>query len=85
MKMVTLNSFIREELNSHTKDVILKAIQKGRKFQKYKDELIFNKYSVEIVFSENQVIIYDDVFTEDEPLKICLDEFLNTISGDEEE
>ncbi len=83
MNIVTLNSFIEEELNGHTKNVILTAIRDGRKSQKHKDELIFNKYSLEIVFAENRVTIYDDVFKEDEPLELYLDEFLNTISKDE--
>ena len=85
MNKITLNNFIKEELNNHTKVIILTAIRDGRKSQKYKDELIFNKYSVEIIFPENSVTIYDDVFAEDEPLKLCLDEFVNTISKDEEE
>lgn len=73
---VKLNSFIEEELNSHTKSVILSTIYEGQKAKKQKDELIFNKYSLEITFLENKVTIYDDIFTEDVPLTISLDDFV---------
>lgn len=74
--MVKLNSFIEEEVNSHTKSVILSTIYKGQKTKKQKDELIFNKYSLEISFLENKVTIYDDIFTEDVPLTVSLDDFV---------
>ncbi len=83
MNMVTLTGFLGEELNSHTRDVILNTIHDGRKFRRYKVELTFNRYSLEIIFPEDRVTVYDDVFTEDEPLILCLDYFLNTISKDD--
>lgn len=78
--MVTLDSFIQEELNDYTRGVILSALREGKQSNKEKNELVFNKYSLDILFSENQVIIYDDVFTEDEPLEIGLDDFISSIS-----
>jgi len=78
--MVTLDSFIQEELNDHARGVILSALREGKHSNKEKDQLVFNKYSLDILFSENQVIIYDDVFPEDEPLEIGLDDFISSIS-----
>ncbi|MCE2503576.1 MAG: hypothetical protein J4G05_05930 [Chlorobi bacterium] len=83
--MVILNSFVGEEINSYTKDVILSTIREGKQSQKYKAELIFNRYSLEFLFPENCVIIYDDVFSEDAPLKLWLDDFINAVSKDKEE
>ena len=80
MNRVLLNGFLAEELNNQTKDLILKTIRVGLSTEKFKDELIFNRYSLEILFGENQIIIYDDVYEEDEPLKINLLDFENIIN-----
>ena len=36
----------------------------------------FNRYSLEFLFQQNVVIIYDDIFTEKYPLNMTLDQFL---------
>lgn len=71
---VLIDNFIKEEINEHTKKLILDKIK--NKGNNEKEELIFNKYSLEINFLKNIIVIYDDVFSEDLPLKICLEDFV---------
>lgn len=77
--MVTLKEFIEEEVNGHIRDVILRSIEQGKLGNKAKDELVFNRYSLELYFPEGQVTIYDDVFSEDEPLSLRMEDFLKAI------
>lgn len=74
--MVTLLEFIKEEVNKHTKEVIFRSIEAENSGNKAKIDLIFNKYSLEILFSEGKVVIFDDVFTEDQPLSLKIEDFL---------
>jgi hypothetical protein len=79
--MITINDFIEEELNKEIQNSILETINNSIKQEKKKEELIFNRYSLEIYFSNNEVFIYDDIFSEDNPpLKISLDKFINAIT-----
>ena len=50
--MVTINSFIEEELNEHSRKVILDTIQEGEKSHKEKEEIVFNRFSLKY-FLEN--------------------------------
>lgn len=81
LRMVTLEAFIREEVNNHIREVILASIEQGKNQNKSKDELVFNRYSLEFFFQESSLIIYDDIFPEDEPLKLSLYEFSTAISN----
>lgn len=78
-KMVTLSGFIKEEVNGHIKNVILKTINEGKASNKTNDELVFNRYSLEFDFTKEKITIYDDVFSEDRPLSIQLEHFINAI------
>ncbi|MDD3079699.1 MAG: hypothetical protein PHH37_11435 [Paludibacter sp.] len=77
--MVTIENFIKEELNEYSRKVILDCIRNGENSLKEKEEIEFNRYSLEILFSEKKVIIYDDVFSENEPLEIELNNFTISI------
>ena len=77
--MVTLKEFIEEEVNDHIRDVILRSIEQGKLDNKDKDELVFNRYSLEMHFPEDTVTIYDDVFSEDKPLSLRIEVFLKAI------
>ena len=77
--MVTLSEFIKEEVNDHIKNVILETIKEGKASNKTNDELVFNRYSLELDFTKEKVTIYDDVFSEDESLSIQLEHFINVI------
>lgn len=79
--MTTIKDFIAEEINNNTRNIILITVKQGKALNKYKDELVFNRYSLEFFFQQDLVIIYDDIFTEYDPLKITLDEFLKAISN----
>ncbi|WP_066440676.1 hypothetical protein [Chryseobacterium sp. CCH4-E10] len=79
--MITIKDFIAEEVNNNIRNAILITIEQGKALNKYNDELVFNRYSLEFLFQQNVVIIYDDIFTEYDPLKITLDEFLKAISN----
>lgn len=79
--MITITDFIAEEVNNTIRNTILTAIKQGKALNKYKDELVFNRYSLEFFFQHDLVVIYDDIFTEDDPLKITLDEFLKAITN----
>ncbi|SMP29230.1 hypothetical protein [Chryseobacterium profundimaris] len=79
--MTTIKNFIAEEINNNTRNIILITVEQGKALNKYKDELVFNRYSLEFFFQQDLVIIYDDIFTEYDPLKITLDEFLKAISN----
>ncbi|MCD9586203.1 hypothetical protein [Tenacibaculum maritimum] len=76
---VLIDDFIKEEINNYTKKIILNKIE--NKGKKQEEELIFNKYSLEMNFSKNIVVIYDDVFSEDLPLKICLKDFIRHLKN----
>ena len=77
--MVTIESFLEEEINECSRKVILGAIRNGRKFSKEKEEIIFNRFSVEISFLDGKVSVYDNVFSEDEPLEMRLEDFVRYI------
>lgn len=77
--MVTIENFIIEELNEHSLKVILDSIKSGEDSIKEKDEIVFNRYSLEIDFSEKKVKIYDDIFSEKEPLELMLNDFITLI------
>ena len=77
--MVTIENFLKEELNEHSRKVILETVQEGEKSLKEKEEIVFNRFSIEIDFSEKKVLIYDDVFSEDEPVEVQLSEFIENI------
>ncbi len=80
--MISIKDFIAEEVNNNIRNTILITIKQGKALNKYKNELVFNRYSLEFFFfQQNVVIIYDDIFTEKDPLKITLDEFLKAISN----
>jgi hypothetical protein len=79
--MVTILQFIKEELNDHVRNVILRCIEQGRLNGKVKEELVFNKYSLEFSFQEDSMIIYDDVFSEDLPLNVKIEEFICAINA----
>lgn len=79
--MITIKDFIAEEVNNNIRNAILITIEQGKALNKYNDELVCNRYSLEFLFQQNVVIIYDDIFTEYDPLKITLDEFLKAISN----
>lgn len=79
--MTIIKDFIAEEINNNTRNIILITVKQGKALNKYKDELVFNRYSLEFFFQQDLVIIYDDIFTEYDPLKITLDEFLKAISN----
>ncbi|WP_370900945.1 hypothetical protein [Chryseobacterium gossypii] len=83
--MVILSEFIKEEINDHTKTVILSTINEGKLYNKVKDELIFNRYSIQFLFPKNQIIIYDDIFPEEDSLHIDIDDFLKNISNSKAE
>jgi hypothetical protein len=77
--MVTLLEFIKEEVNDYIKNKILETIKKGKACNKAYDEFIFNRYSLEIDYTEEKVIIYDDIYSEDEPLSIPLAHLLEVL------
>ena len=77
--MVTIENFIKEEINELSLKVIMDSIRSGENSLKEKDEIVFNRYSLEIDFSEKKVLIYDDVFSEDEPLELMLNDFIASI------
>jgi hypothetical protein len=77
--MVTLLGFIKEEVNDYIKSVILETIKNGKTCNKAYDELVFNRYSLELDFIEEKVTIYDDIFSEDESLSIQLAHFLEVL------
>lgn len=79
--MTTIKDFIAEEINNNTRNIILINVKQGKALNKYKDELVFNRYSLEFFFQHDLVVIYDDIFTEDDALKITLDEFLKAITN----
>jgi hypothetical protein len=79
--MVTILQFIKEELNDHVRNVILRCIEQGRLNGKVIEELVFNKYSLEFSFQEDSMIIYDDVFSEDLPLNVKIEEFICAINA----
>ncbi|MEK6153604.1 hypothetical protein WIW50_10110 [Flavobacteriaceae bacterium 3-367] len=79
--MITFEKFLKEEVNDYIKDLILKSIKQGKIENKFREELIFNRYSLEFLFEESKVIIYDDVFSEDKPLELELDKFVTVLSG----
>ncbi|MEM7110014.1 MAG: hypothetical protein AAF519_17435 [Bacteroidota bacterium] len=77
--MVTIDSFLEEELNDHSRKVILAAIQDGEKSLKEKEEIVFNRFSLDISFAHRKVSVYDDVFSEDEPLELSLEDFIEYV------
>ncbi|TKG95510.1 hypothetical protein EYV94_08695 [Puteibacter caeruleilacunae] len=74
--MENIDVFFKEELNDYSRKVILDIIRDGEKYTKEREEVVLNRFSIEISFIEKKVIIYDDIFTEDEPLELSLDELL---------
>jgi hypothetical protein len=77
--MVTLSEFIKEEVNDHIKNEILKTIKRGKACNKTNDELVFNRYSLELDFTEEKVTIYDDVFSEEGSFSMQLKHFLEAL------
>ena len=71
--MITLSDFINEEINCHNYKLILEKIFEGKQRGMFKEEVIFNRYSVEIFFKNEVAIISDDIFYEEEELSIKLD------------
>ena len=78
--MATIDSFIEEELNDHSRKVILDTIQEGEKSSKSKEEIVFNRFSLDISFSDRKVWVYDDVFSEDAPLELSLEDFIQYVN-----
>ena len=78
--MITIDSFLEEELNDHSRKVILDTIQDGEKSSKDKEEIVFNRFSLDISFSDKRVLVYDDVFSEDAPLELSLKDFIQYIN-----
>lgn len=79
--MININHFLDLELTNHNKELILNLLKIGQDSPKEKDELIFNKYSVEIDFLEKIVTIYDDVFPEDGSLELSISDFVMHINN----
>ncbi len=77
--MVSIGNFLREELNDYSRKIILTTIKNMEESMKDHEELIFNRFSLDISFREQKVSIYNDIFSEDEPLILDINDFVNYI------
>lgn len=77
--MVKISDFIKEEINHFTANLIIEKVDLGKKSGKCQEEIIFNRYSLEIYFLKNIVLIYDDIFNEEEELSLDLEKFIKII------
>ena len=80
--MVKIKDFIEYELDPLKRERIYKGILESIYCEREQLEITFNKYSVEIDFGNNQVTIYDDIMTEDEPCQMKIDAFFKSIKED---
>lgn len=79
--MVTLSEFVEEEVDEHIKHVILETINEGKVNDKAEDELVFNRYILQIDFRSEMVTIFDDVFCDSESLSVKLEDFLELLES----
>ncbi|MBX2827817.1 MAG: hypothetical protein KTR22_06625 [Flavobacteriaceae bacterium] len=77
--MIEIDNFIKEELNDYSRDLILSTINSGKRNNKTKEILIFNRYSLEFLFKEKTVFIYDDIYPDYGHKKLNFDEFIGII------
>jgi hypothetical protein len=68
--MVSLDDFLSEELDFYVKELIVRALMDGVRGNKHKDEIIFNRYSLTILFDEKSITIHDDSMSDEKPLTL---------------
>lgn len=77
--MVSLEDFVSEDLNDHTRGLIYQGLLENVYGVRQKLELVFNRYSIEIDFENDIVSIHDDIFEESESLQLNIKSFFNSI------
>ncbi|MEO0898675.1 MAG: hypothetical protein AAFY71_19840 [Bacteroidota bacterium] len=80
METVSIESFIEEELDNLTKKNLLDKISNGKLNSLKSQQIVFNRFIIEIKFSEKRVVIIDDAFFEETiPLELSLSDFIKKI------
>ena len=76
--MIRIEDFIKEELNLSSRCKIYQGILESVYGERMKLEIVFNRYSVEINFEEDSVMIFDDIM-EEEPSKMTVKSFFDSL------
>jgi len=70
-----MNAFLDLEVNHAANKILIDAIKKSKN-NKSKEEVVFNVYSIDINANDDEVLIYNDVFVDQTPVKLTVIDFL---------